>query len=271
MKLVTYKKQGQVYTGLLHQETVTRFDTSLTMREIIASGKIPNKSEIQDSLDDVKLLSPLMPGKILAIGRNYAEHAQELANEVPEKPLIFAVLPSAVIGTGDVISWESDITGQVDWEGELAVIIGKMARHVSEDSALDYVFGYTAANDVSARDLQSGDGQWTRAKGLDTFCPLGPCIVPSANIPDVQALSITTTVDGQVMQNGTTGDMIFNVRHLVAYLSRMFTLHAGDVILTVTPSGVGKGMKPPRFLGHGSYVTVEVSGIGKLTNSFEIL
>lgn len=271
MKLVTYKKHGQVYTGLLKEDTVTRFDTAQSMREIITSGKIPQKSEIEDALEDIKLLSPVMPGKILAIGRNYREHAQELANEVPEKPMIFAIVPSAVIGMDDVISWESDITGQVDWEGELAVVIGKTARRVSQESTLDYVFGYTVANDVSARDLQSGDGQWTRAKGLDTFCPMGPCIVPRSEIPDAQDLKIITTVNGQIMQNGTTADMIFDVCYLVAYLSRMFTLYAGDVILTGTPAGVGKGMKPPRFLEHGTTVSVEISGIGKLTNTCEVL
>ena len=175
----------------------------------------------------VRILPPLLPGKILAIGRNYAEHARELNSEIPSEPLVFAVMPSAVIGDGDVIEWESYLTAQVDWEGELAVIIGKKARKASQDDALDYVFGYTVANDVSARDLQTRDKQWTRAKGLDTFCPLGPFVVTRDEIPDPQKLRIVTTVDGVEKQNGSTADMIFTVRHLVAHLSRAFTPEPG--------------------------------------------
>ena len=224
-----------------------------------------------DSLADVRVLPPLIPGKILAIGRNYAEHARELNNEVPTEPLVFAVMPSAVIGDGDEIEWEADLTAQVDWEGELAVIIGKTARKVTEAEALDYVFGYSIANDVSARDLQTRDKQWVRAKGLDTFCPLGPFVVTRDEIPDPQNLRIVTTVDGVEKQRGSTADMIFSVRFLIAHLSRAFTLNPGDMILTGTPSGVGKAMNPPEFLGEGSVVGVEIEGIGKLTNRCRVL
>lgn len=271
MKIMSYEIDGNAYVGIVDGNTIQRLDTTQSLLDVIASGNIPPASGETDSLEDVTTLPPVMPGKILAIGRNYVEHARELNNEVPTQPLVFAVMPSAVIGDGDVIEWESDLTGQVDWEGELAVVIGKTARKVKEADALDYVFGYTVANDVSARDLQSSDKQWVRAKGLDTFCPLGPCIVTSDEITDPQALNIITRVDGQERQNGTTDLMIFKVAFLIEYLSRAFTLNPGDVILTGTPSGVGKGMNPPQFLINGSVVSVEIDGIGKITNPCRIV
>jgi len=271
MKLVSYEISGEQHIGYLDDDSIQRLDTKLDMIEIIAGGEIPTVVSTVDRLADVRLLPPLLPGKILAIGRNYVEHAKELNNEIPTEPLVFAVMPSAIIGTGDVIEWENDLTGQVDWEGELAVIIGKTARKVSQADALDYVFGYTVANDVSARDLQDRDKQWVRAKGLDTFCPIGPSIVTTDEIPDPQALTIITTVDGVQKQHGTTALMIYKVAFLIEYLSRAFTLNPGDMILTGTPSGVGKGMKPPQFLRDGSMVSVEIEGIGKITNSCRML
>lgn len=271
MKLVTYQKDAHVYTGILVDSTIQRLDSSLPMQALIAGEGIPNITNMVDNLSDVKLLSPVMPGKILAIGRNYAEHAKELNNQVPTKPLIFAVVPSAVIGTGDTIEWEDELTQQVDWEGELAVVIGKTARHVAEEDALDYVFGYMVANDVSARDLQNDDKQWTRAKGMDTFCPMGPCILTADEIPDPHDLRIITRVDGEIKQDGNTADMIFKIPFLVAYLSRMFTLNAGDVILTGTPSGVGRGMNPPEFLGEGSVVEIEIERIGTISNPCHVV
>lgn len=267
MKLVSYLKDDVPYIGILDDDTITRVDTTLSMREFIASGQSPDTTDTHDNLSDVKLLPPIMPGKILAIGRNYVEHARELNNEVPSQPLVFAVMPSAIIGTGDTIEWESDLTSQVDWEGELTVIIGKSARKVAADDALDYVYGYTVANDVSARDLQTNDKQWVRAKGLDTFCPIGPCIVTADDIPDPTALTIVTTVDGVEKQNGSTANMIFKIPVLIEYLSRAFTLEPGDMILTGTPSGVGKGMNPPEFLSTDSVVSIEIEGIGKITNT----
>ena len=224
-----------------------------------------------ERLAEVKVLPPLRPGKILAIGRNYAEHARELNNTVPSEPLVFAVMPSAVIGDGDIIAWEKKLTSQVDWEGELAVVIGKRARKVKAGSALDHVFGYTIANDISARDLQTRDKQWTRAKGMDTFCPLGPVIVTTDVLPEPHDLRIVTRVDGVVKQDGATADMIFSVPQLIAHLSRAFTLDPGDVILTGTPSGVGKAQNPPQFLRNGSTVSVEIDGIGTLTNTCRAL
>ena len=270
MKLLCYRSRGQNSVGVLDGERIGRVDVP-NMLSLIESGSRATPAGANDALSEVEILPPLRPGKILAIGRNYLEHARELNNEVPSEPLVFAVMPSAVIGDGDVIEWEGELTSQVDWEGELAVIIGKSARRVSREDALDCVFGYTVANDVSARDLQTRDKQWVRAKGLDTFCPIGPCIVTADELTDPQDLTIVTTVDGVEKQIGSTANMIFNVRVLIEFLSRAFTLNPGDMILTGTPSGVGKAMKPPQFLGEGNVVTVEIEGIGRLTNSCHVL
>ena len=269
MKLLRYRIGDHDHIGILIGAEITRLGPK-DMTELMDAAAFV-ETGLLDSLADARILPPLIPGKILAIGRNYAEHARELDNEVPSEPLVFAVMPSAVIGDGNVIEWEAALTAQVDWEGELAVIIGRTARRVTESEALDYVFGYTVANDVSARDLQTRDKQWVRAKGLDTFCPLGPVVVTRDEIADPQNLRIVTTVDGAVKQDGSTADMIFSVRHLIAYLSRAFTLNPGDVILTGTPSGVGKAQTPPEFLGEDSLVSVEIEGIGKLTNRCRVL
>ena len=270
MKLLGYEMDGESHIGILDAESIQRVAAN-SMMDMIAAGGRPAASHHRDRLEAVRLLPPLIPGKILAIGRNYLAHAKELNSTVPDQPLVFAVMPSAVIGSGDVIEWESSLTSQVDWEGELAVVIGKTARKVARVDALDYVFGYTAANDVSARDLQAKDKQWVRAKGLDTFCPLGPGIVTADEIPDPQNLNIITTVDGIEKQNGSTADMIFDVRFLIEYLSHAFTLHPGDMILTGTPAGVGKAQNPPQFLGDGSVVSVEIERIGKITNRCRML
>ena len=270
MKLVRYEIDGAEGIGVLRGDVIHQLACN-DMLDLMPEAASFVEMGDAVSLADARTLPPLLPGKILAIGRNYAEHARELNNEVPTEPLVFAVMPSAVIGDGDVIEWESALTSQVDWEGELAVIIGKSARRVSQADALDSIFGYTIANDVSARDLQTRDKQWTRAKGLDTFCPLGPVVVTADAIPDPQNLRIVTTVDGVEMQNGSTADMIFPVSLLIAQLSRAFTLFPGDVILTGTPSGVGKAMNPPEFLGEGSVVSVAIEGIGKLTNRCRVI
>ena len=270
MKLLRYAIGDSVHIGIRNGDEILRLGIG-DMAELMAGDAAFVETGQLDALARARILPPLLPSKILAIGRNYAEHARELNNEVPTEPLVFAVMPSALIGDGDVIEWESALTRQVDWEGELAVIIGASARKVSPADALDYVFGYTIANDVSARDLQTRDKQWTRAKGLDTFCPLGPCVVTRDEIPDPQDLRIVTTVNGERKQDGSTADMIFNVRFLIAHLSRAFTLNPGDIILTGTPSGVGKAMNPPEFLGEGSVVSIAIEGIGKLTNSCRVL
>lgn len=267
MKLATFKHNGRSHLGEVRGDRVYLTTLSESLDYMIQRGMLPTIRSESLPLSEVKLDVPVHPGKIIAIGRNYIEHAKETGSDIPKAPLIFAKLPSALIGHGEAITWRASVTQEVDWEGELAVVIGRRARRVREGDALKHVFGYTIGNDVSARDLQMRiDAQWTRAKGLDTFCPLGPWIVTADAIPNPQTLGIRTTVNGAVMQEGHTRDMIFTVAQLVSYCSEMFTLNPGDVILTGTPSGVGVGMTPPTFLKDGDTVEVEIEGIGTLSN-----
>lgn len=215
----------------------------------------------------LELLAPVpRPGKVVAIGRNYRAHAEEEGVEPPEAPVVFAKWPSSVVGPGAEIRWDPALTRQVDYEAELAVIIGRRARHVREADALDHVAGYTCLNDVSARDLQFGDGQWVRGKSLDTFCPMGPVLVTADEIPDPQALSICCSVGDELVQRANTSQMYFSVAEIVSFCSQAFTLEPGDVIATGTPSGVGVFRDPPRFLTEGDIVTVEIERIGRLVN-----
>ena len=206
------------------------------------------------------------PGKVVCVGRNYREHAAELGNEVPAVPTLFAKWQTCLIGDGEAIVLPRAVTQKVDWEGELGVVIGRGAKAVSPDDALDLVAGYLCANDISARDLQRADKQFSRAKSLDTFGPIGPRLVPAAEIPDPQALRLRTLVNGQVMQDGTTADMVFSVREIIAFVAQAITLEPGDLILTGTPSGVGEGRDPQVWLQPGDTVAVEIEGLGTLTN-----
>jgi 2-keto-4-pentenoate hydratase/2-oxohepta-3-ene-1,7-dioic acid hydratase in catechol pathway len=216
---------------------------------------------------EIRVKAPVQhPSKIVAIGQNYMDHCRECNAPIPTRPIVFAKFPSSIIGPSDEIRWRADLTGQVDWEVELGVVIGQTARHVSEEDALDHVFGYTVVNDVSARDLQGGDGQWVRGKSLDTFCPIGPVVVTADEIPNPQDLGIRCWVNDVVMQDSNTLEMIFNVRYLIAFLSRAFSLMPGDVILTGTPYGVGVGREPQVFLRDGDVVEVEIDCIGRLRN-----
>ncbi len=212
-------------------------------------------------------LAPLPhPGKIVAIGLNYIDHAAEAAMTLPPEPLVFAKFPSSIVGPGEAIAFDRGLTDAVDFEAELGVVIGRRARDVRVEDALDHVFGYTCLDDVSARDLQFSDGQWVRAKSLDTFCPIGPWIVTADEVPDPQRLAISCTVSGEVLQAASTGDMIFGVAELIARLSRSFTLEPGDLIATGTPPGVGWFRTPRRLLRDGDEVVVEIGGIGRLSN-----
>ena len=214
----------------------------------------------------LKLDAPVRPSKIVAIGQNYFDHVAEQNAPMPERPIMFAKFPTTIIGAGDEIRWEPALSEQIDWEAELAVVIGRPARRVKAADAYDYVFGYTVANDVTARDLQKGDGQWVRGKSLDTFCPLGPWIVTRDEIAEPHGLPIRTRVNGETVQNSHTDQLIFRIPTLIEFITRAFTLLPGDIILTGTPPGVGAYRKPPRFLKDGDVVTVEVEGIGALTN-----
>jgi 2-keto-4-pentenoate hydratase/2-oxohepta-3-ene-1,7-dioic acid hydratase in catechol pathway len=207
-------------------------------------------------LADVRLLAPVVPGKVVAIGRNYAAHAQEMGNEIPAEPIIFLKPSTSVIGPADAIVRPVSLSERVDFEGELAVVIGKIARHLPEERAMDAVFGYTCANDVSARDLQAKDGQWARAKGFDTFCPLGPWIETELDPAD---LEITTTVNGEQRQHSRTSLLLHHIPALLSFVSAVMTLLPGDVLLTGTPEGVGP-------LQRDDQVSVTIEGIGTLTN-----
>jgi 2-keto-4-pentenoate hydratase/2-oxohepta-3-ene-1,7-dioic acid hydratase in catechol pathway len=205
------------------------------------------------------------PQKIVCVGLNYRDHAEEQGTPPPEAPLLFAKWPNALIGPGDPIVIPP-ITHQVDYEAELGVVIGERVQGVSKENALEAVRGYLCLNDVSARDLQFGDGQWTRGKSLDTFCPIGPELVPAADIPDPQALRIRAAVNGEVLQDSSTSRMIFTVAEIIAHVSRAITLEPGDLIATGTPAGVGAFRDPPIWLRPGDEVTIEIEGVGSLTN-----
>jgi 2-keto-4-pentenoate hydratase/2-oxohepta-3-ene-1,7-dioic acid hydratase in catechol pathway len=235
-----------------------------SLRDTVAGSPIADRGH---QLADADLLAPVpRPGKIVAIGRNYREHAAEEGVEPPPAPLIFAKWPSSVVGHGAEVRWDPALTNQVDYEAELAVVIGRAARQVGVEEALDHVLGYTCLNDVSARDIQFGDGQWVRGKSLDTFCPMGPALVTADEIGDPQDLAISCLVGDERVQNARTSAMYFGVAEIISYCSRSFTLEPGDVIATGTPGGVGVFRNPPRFLGDGDRLTVEIERIGQLEN-----
>jgi 2-keto-4-pentenoate hydratase/2-oxohepta-3-ene-1,7-dioic acid hydratase in catechol pathway len=206
------------------------------------------------------------PGKVIAVGLNYHAHAAEGGAAIPAAPMLFAKFPTAVVGPGATVEWDPALTDAVDLEAELAVVIGRRARRVREDAALDHILGYTCLNDVSARDLQFADKQFVRAKSLDTFCPMGPVLVTADEIPDPGTLAVRSYRNGELMQDGHTSDLIFSVPHLVAFCSRAFTLEPGDVIATGTPAGVGWYRDPKVVMHEGDVMTVEIEGIGRLEN-----
>jgi 2-keto-4-pentenoate hydratase/2-oxohepta-3-ene-1,7-dioic acid hydratase in catechol pathway len=277
MKLARVRYDGQVWLGrvdpdemaLLHRES--DHPCADALGEALALGvdlTAPGK-DVQHS--DVTVLSPVVrPSKLIPVALNYSDHARESGLASPLAPLYFAKFASAIIGPGDDIVVAAGDTSQLDYEVELAVVIGARCRRVPVDRALAHVLGVTVANDVSARDAQFADGQFVRAKSYDTFCPLGPVIATMDEIPDIQNLALTTHVNGVLRQRGGTTDMIFGVAEIVAYVSRFSTLEPGDVLLTGTPAGVGLGRTPPVFLGDGDEVTVAIEGVGSLTNRVRI-
>ncbi|MHB8993803.1 MAG: fumarylacetoacetate hydrolase family protein [Armatimonadota bacterium] len=255
MKIARFEHQGEVQRGIVEDEG---------LRLVGADDLTPTGETV--ALADVKLLSPVEPPNVLAIGLNYGRHALESEMKLPERPLLFIKATTSVIGPTDEIILPHLAPSEVDYEAELCIVIGKTARNVSEDEALDYVLGYTCGNDVSARDCQLRlDGQWARGKSFDTFCPLGPWI--ETEIADPDNLAIRSRLNGQVMQESTTSDLIFNCRHLISFLSHNMTLLPGTVIMTGTPEGVGFVRKPPVYLKAGDVIEVEVEGIGTLSNT----
>jgi 2-keto-4-pentenoate hydratase/2-oxohepta-3-ene-1,7-dioic acid hydratase in catechol pathway len=288
MRLLTFIRDDKPHAGVLVGDEVidlaaaqrahTGKPTTLSsVRDIIEAGpdawarlasdlKFGQLDAFAWPLADLRLAPPLAPSKIMAIGQNYADHVREQNGKMPDRPILFAKLPSSVIGHGDAICWEPALSEKIDWEAELAVVIGKTARRVRAEDAYDYVFGYTMANDVTARDLQRDDGQWVRGKSLDTFCPLGPWIVTRDEIPAPHGLRIRCRVNGDTVQDSRTDQLIFDIPTLIAFLSRAFTLYPGDIILTGTPPGVGHFRQPPRYLRDGDAVEVEIEDIGVLKN-----
>jgi 2-keto-4-pentenoate hydratase/2-oxohepta-3-ene-1,7-dioic acid hydratase in catechol pathway len=252
MKIVRYQyKDNEVKYGWLHETFIGPVEGSIFAEFQRQEAKIP--------LERARLYPPILPGKIICVGRNYVAHAKERNAEVPEVPMIFLKPPSSIAGTGDPIVLPPQSL-RVEHEAELVVVLGKKGRWISPDDALSYVFGYTVGNDVTARDLQNKDGQWTRAKGFDTFCPIGPWIETVLDAADVM---ITCHVNGEMRQMGSTRDMVFNIKQLLSYVSSIMTIYPGDLLFTGTPSGVGP-------LLPGDRVEVQIEGIGALTNPVEV-
>jgi 2-keto-4-pentenoate hydratase/2-oxohepta-3-ene-1,7-dioic acid hydratase in catechol pathway len=247
MRIVRYSREGQVGFGILEGETIAALSPHPFVAFEYTGERFPT--------GEVRLLAPVLPTKVVAVGRNYAEHAREMGGEVPDDPVIFLKPSTAVIGPGDPIVHPGWV-GRVDYEGELAVIVGKLARRLDEADAIQAVLGFSCANDVTARDLQRADGQWARAKGFDSFCPLGPWIETDLDSSD---LALRTLVNGEPRQQARTSQLERGVASLMAFVSRVMTLLPGDVLLTGTPAGVGP-------LEVGDRVEVEIDGIGVLAN-----
>jgi 2-keto-4-pentenoate hydratase/2-oxohepta-3-ene-1,7-dioic acid hydratase in catechol pathway len=251
--------------------TMARLLSDTSTLEALRRALERDPGAVAQPIASLQLLAPVRPAKIIAVGRNYREHAAEESAALPTAPLLFAKFPSSLVGDGATITWSSGLTAEVDYEAELAVVIGRRARNVPIDQALDHVLGYSCLNDVSARDLQVSDGQWTRAKSLDTFCPMGPWLVTADAVPDPGALRVRCRVNGEPRQDASTAELVHGVAELIAYCSRSFTLEPGDVIATGTPGGVGAFRDPPVFLADGDAVEVEVDRIGTLTNRCRVV
>jgi 2-keto-4-pentenoate hydratase/2-oxohepta-3-ene-1,7-dioic acid hydratase in catechol pathway len=261
MRYCSFQGPGGPQVGLVEGESVR----SLPVGDLLAvvCGDAPGAPGAPIPLDSVALNAPFRPGKIVGVGLNFRAHALETGKTPPAEPLLFAKFPSAVTAPGGPVIHPS-YTDKLDYEGELAVVIGATARNVSEDRALEHVFGYAVMNDISARDRQGEEPQWVRAKGGDTFAPWGPWVTTADEVPDPQALSIRTRVNGDLRQDGDTGDMVFSVAALIAWCSSSFTLEPGDVITTGTPAGVGQGRKPPEYLVPGDRIRIEIDGLGAI-------
>lgn len=253
-------REGRIQYGACGSDgAVVRIDGDIYGRYAVST----------DPAEVIKVLAPIAPTQIICIGLNYCEHAKEAGSAIPDNPIVFSKGINTVQHPGDPIMIPTTAgSNEVDYECELAVVISRACKNVSPENAFEYVLGYTAANDVSARDWQfkRSGGQWTRSKMFDTFCPLGPVLATPASIPDPNNLRISTSINGHVFQDWTTADMIFDVKSIVSHLSQSTTLPPGTVILTGTPHGVGMGQKPPRWLRDGDIVTVEIEGVGQLKN-----
>jgi 2-keto-4-pentenoate hydratase/2-oxohepta-3-ene-1,7-dioic acid hydratase in catechol pathway len=276
VKLARYRRQGGVGLGEVSGAEIRELlfagpdeaGADLLVRHMEGEG---NEGAVWP-LDEVEMLSPVArPSKILCIGLNYLDHVVETGAEAPAAPVLFAKYPNSLVGHRQQVRFEHVNSNQVDFEAELAAVIGRRCRTVTEQDALGYVFGYTAANDVSARDAQFENSQWVRGKSFDTFCPLGPWVVTADELGDPQDLSLRCWVGDTLYQDGRTSDMIFGVSHLVSYLSRTMTLEPGDLLLTGTPWGVGFTRTPPVFLNDGDVVRIAIDRIGELINPVSVV
>ncbi|MCM0649330.1 fumarylacetoacetate hydrolase family protein [Clostridium swellfunianum] len=282
MKFVTYEYNGKEKVGVLAENTIIPLDGFGSMYDLIENFRedlVNVNSSEKLPIEAVKLLAPIPKPRrnLLCLGKNYEDHAKELGATkisdkfVPDDPIYFTKAAEAVIGNGDFIKYSPDVTNQVDYEVELAIVIGKEGKNIKQEEAEDYIFGYTIVNDVSARDLQIKHKQWFKAKSLDTFAPMGPCIVHKNEISLPLELDIKSIVNGEVRQNSNTRLLIFNIPYIISDLSKGFTLKPGDIICTGTPSGVGFGFNPPRLLKAGDTVECCVEKIGTLINKVKAI
>lgn len=289
MKIVRYRSKKTFSYGVLRQETIVclpvlakirnkDFPSSLEqlifekngldlVKLLFSKSKQSELDQASISLSEVALLAPIdFPPKILCLGWNYIDHTSETKRVPPEEPVVFIKPHTAIIGPYDRID-KRPFVNELDYEGELTVVMGSKAKDVPESDALNYVFGYTIMNDVSARDFQFRDKQWTRGKGFDTFAPIGPCITTIDELPNVQNLRIRTWVNGELRQNGSTKNMLFNISQVIYHLSRVMTLEPCDLISTGTPAGVAMAMHPQQWLKDGDVVRIEIEGIGTIENA----
>ncbi len=256
MKIARVQAGDSVFYGVVEGELIRRIEGELFGEYTVTQERFP--------LDGVRLLAPVSPPNIMCVGLNYKSHAAESQMNIPERPVLFLKATTSACGPGDAIMLPAAAPDEVDYEAELAVVIGRTARNVGKGEALDYVLGYTCGNDVSARDCQlRHDSQWARGKSFDTFCPLGPVIETQL---DPENVRVCTRLNGELMQDGCTSDMIFSVRELVSYCSQQMTLLPGTVLMTGTPDGVGFARRPPVYLRPDDRVEVEIEGIGVLQN-----
>ncbi|KGR80575.1 fumarylacetoacetate hydrolase family protein [Ureibacillus manganicus] len=249
------------------------FDFVEKIRQLIEAAKESGvENQYKYDFSSIEWLSPIprTPKNVICIGKNYNEHAKEMgAKEAPKNLVVFTKAPTSIAADQQVLPIHANKTNALDYEGELAVVIGKSGKDIPKNQAIDYIFGYTIANDITARDLQERHIQFFLGKSLDGSCPMGPYLVTKDEIPNPQNLTVVTKVNGEIRQNGSTKDMMFSVEDLISILSQYVTLEPGDVILTGTPAGVGKGMNPPTFLRAGDEVKISIEGIGTLVNRFE--
>ncbi len=273
MRIAQFVKDNHIRLGIIQDnEHLTPIDFQGDMMDCIVDAPAYKPVGSPIPLDEVTFAPPLsQPSKIIGIGLNYSEHIREGHAKAPKNPVVFSKLLNSLTGHKAQITWNPDLTNEVDFEAELAVIIGKKPYGGQQKDIMDMVFGYTCGNDVSARDLQFGDRQWVRGKSLDTFCPLGPWIVTRDEIPDPNALEIKSWLNGELMQSSNTSQMIFDIPSLLTFLCKSFTLTPGDVIMTGTPDGVGAFRDPPIYMKEGDEIIIDIETIGKLENTCKTL